>query len=109
MTDRKKRPNERPLTDHELVEESGEESFPASDPPSFTPAAPGEPRNDGGPEDGEGATSEQLRDDIDSGRTGDKVRGRDPSAAPLGTDDEAGGESNEPEDISRSRQRERRK
>ena len=108
MADRKKQPNERPLTDDELVEESGEESFPASDPPSFTPVEPGKPRSQGAPEEGEGATSEQLRDDIDSGRTGDKVRGPDPSAAPLGTDDEAGGESNESEDISRSRRRERR-
>lgn len=33
----------------------------------------------------------QLRDDIDRGRTGDKVPASDPSAAPLGTDDEAGG------------------
>jgi hypothetical protein len=34
---------------------------------------------------------DQLRDDIDSGRTGDKVAFSDPAAAPLGTDDEAGG------------------
>lgn len=33
----------------------------------------------------------QLRDDIDSGRTGDKVPYGDPAAAPLGTDDEAAG------------------
>jgi len=32
----------------------------------------------------------RLRDDIDRGRTGDKVDWPDPSAAPLGTDDEAG-------------------
>jgi hypothetical protein len=32
-----------------------------------------------------------LRDDIDRGRTGDKVRGGDPAAVPLGTDDEAAG------------------
>ena len=36
-------------------------------------------------------TLEQLRDDIDSGRTGDKVQGSDPAAVPLGTDDEAAG------------------
>jgi hypothetical protein len=35
------------------------------------------------------STTEQLRHDIDSGRTGDKVRVGDPAAAPLGTDDEA--------------------
>gem|GEM_PF-1039288 len=36
-------------------------------------------------------TTEQLRADIDSGRTGDKVRVSDPAAAPLGTDEEAAG------------------
>jgi hypothetical protein len=34
---------------------------------------------------------DQLRSDIDSGRTGDKVAFRDPAAAPLGTDEEAAG------------------
>lgn len=34
---------------------------------------------------------EQLRHDIDSGRTGDKVPAGDPAAAPLGADDEAAG------------------
>jgi hypothetical protein len=38
-----------------------------------------------------GETTERLRRDIDSGRTGDKVPGSDPSAAPLGADDEAAG------------------
>jgi hypothetical protein len=37
------------------------------------------------------ATTAQLRDDIDSGRTRDKVPALDPAAAPLGTDDEAAG------------------
>lgn len=36
-------------------------------------------------------TSDQLRDDIDRGRSGDKIAAGDPAAAPLGTDDEAGG------------------
>lgn len=36
-------------------------------------------------------TAEQLRADIDSGRTKDKVGHSDPAAAPLGTDDEAAG------------------
>ena len=36
-------------------------------------------------------TTDQLRSDIDSERTGDKQPGSDPAAAPLGTDDEAGG------------------
>jgi hypothetical protein len=38
-------------------------------------------------------TSDRLRYDIDSGLTGDKVDFPDPAAAPLGTDDEAGGHS----------------
>lgn len=38
-----------------------------------------------------GSTVAQLRADIDTGRTGDKVDWPDPAAAPLGTDDEAAG------------------
>lgn len=34
---------------------------------------------------------DQLRSEIDAGRTGDKVAWPDPAAAPLGTDEEAGG------------------
>lgn len=37
------------------------------------------------------STTAALRGDIDKGRTGDKISHPDPSAAPLGTDDEAGG------------------
>ena len=37
------------------------------------------------------STTSQLRDDIDSGRTGAKVAASNPAAAPLGTDDEAAG------------------
>ncbi len=36
-------------------------------------------------------TTSQLRHDIDTGRTGEKVAASDPAAAPLGTDDEAAG------------------
>lgn len=36
-------------------------------------------------------TTEQIRSDIDSGRTGEKVDYGDPAAAPLGTDAEAAG------------------
>lgn len=36
-------------------------------------------------------TDDQIRDAIDSGRTGDKLEWPDPAAAPLGTDAEAGG------------------
>ena len=35
--------------------------------------------------------ADELRHEIDSGRTGDKVAYPDPAAAPLGTDDEAAG------------------
>jgi hypothetical protein len=47
-------------------------------------------------------TVEQLRADIDSGRTGDKVPSHDPAATPLGTDDEAGGTSLSPEVIAQA-------
>lgn len=36
-------------------------------------------------------TTDQLRNDIDSGMTGEKVRMPDPATVPLGTDAEAGG------------------
>jgi hypothetical protein len=48
----------------------------------------------------EPAQTDRLRADIDRGRTGDKVPASDPSAAPLGTDDEAGGT---PADVARTR------
>ena len=38
-------------------------------------------------------TSDQLRNTIDSGQTGEKIDMPDPAAAPLGTDAEAGGSS----------------
>lgn len=41
-------------------------------------------------------TTDQLRRATDSGATGDKVHFPDPAAAPLGTDDEAGGFSPPP-------------
>lgn len=50
-----------------------------------------------------GATPDQLRDDIDSGRTGDKVPGADPAAAPLGTDEEAAGTPLDPQTVERER------
>jgi hypothetical protein len=48
-------------------------------------------------------TTAQLRADIDGGRTGDKVGGFDPAAAPLGTDDEAAGTPPSPEVIAQAR------
>jgi len=50
-----------------------------------------------------GSTSAQLRDDIDRGRTGDKVDWADPAAAPLGTDDEAAGCAPRAEDVELAR------
>ena len=55
-----------------------------------------------------GATTEQLRDDIDQGRSGDKVRFRDPAVAPLGTDEEAAGTPIDPQVIAQTRATEAR-
>ncbi len=55
-----------------------------------------------------GSTMAQLRQDIDSGRTGSKVGAPDPAAAPLGTDDEAGGAPAAPVTIMQVREVERR-
>lgn len=49
------------------------------------------------------ATADQLRADIDAGRTGDKTQGSDPAAAPLGTDEEAAGVATPPEALARAR------
>jgi hypothetical protein len=54
-----------------------------------------------------GALAAQLKGDIDRGATGDKVGGFDPAAAPLGTDDEAGGVSPWPELVALDRIQER--
>ena len=51
-------------------------------------------------------TTERLRADIDSGRTGDKVATGDPAAAPLGTDDEAAGAPPRPDDVALARRHE---
>lgn len=52
-------------------------------------------------------TVEQLRDDIDSGRTGDKIAFPDPAAAPLGADDEAAGSPPTSDQIEEARRHER--
>lgn len=44
----------------------------------------------------EKANAAQVKDDIDRGLTGDKAPGFDPAAAPLGTDEEAGGAPHDP-------------
>jgi hypothetical protein len=90
------------------VQEGSEESFPASDPPSYNPGSPGAPPKKGGKADAS-ANAARLRDDIDSGRTGDKVPVSDPAAAPLGTDDEAAGFPPGAEEIARARRNERRR
>lgn len=46
--------------------------------------------------------STHLKHAIDSGRTGDKAPGFDPAAAPLGTDEEAGGASPSREEIAQA-------
>jgi hypothetical protein len=55
-----------------------------------------------------GDTVEQLRHDIDRGRTGDKVDFPDPSVAPLGTDEEAAGTPIDPRVIAEIRKAEAR-
>ena len=57
----------------------------------------------GDPAKRRGSTVSQLKHDIDSGRTGDKVNYPDHAAAPLGTDDEAGGTPNSPEQVHAAR------
>jgi hypothetical protein len=46
-------------------------------------------------------TGEQLRRNIDRGKTRDKVAADDPDAAPLGTGDEASGKAASPSRIAR--------
>jgi hypothetical protein len=46
-----------------------------------------------------GPTTDRLRHDIASKEGGDKVAFPDPAAAPLGTDDEAGGHPPSPETV----------
>ena len=52
-------------------------------------------------------TTAQLKGDIDSGRTGDKVGAYDPGLSPLGTDDEAAGTPAEPRRVQMARNFER--
>jgi hypothetical protein len=56
-------------------------------------SSPGQEASDINP-DAAIETTEQLRVAIDRGYSGDKVDAVDPAAAPLGTDDEAGGTPN---------------
>jgi hypothetical protein len=53
-------------------------------------------------------TTQQLKNDIDTGKTGDKINeGFDPGAAPLGTDDEASGSAPTPREVEVARMLER--
>lgn len=56
--------------------------------------------------EGDGNTTSQLKDDIDSGRTGDKTATADPGLSPLGTDDEAAGRPTTPERVALARREE---
>jgi len=54
-------------------------------------------------------TTQQLKADIDSGKTGDKVvEGFDLGLSTLGTDDEAAGSPNTPEQVAMARALEKR-
>ncbi len=66
-----------------------------------------EQRPDPPPSPGAGSTLDQLRADIDSGATGDKVPMTDPAATPLGTDDEAAGAPPSPGMVAAVRRAER--
>jgi hypothetical protein len=55
-----------------------------------------------------GSTPAQLREDIQLGRTGDKVKARDPAVAPLGTDEEAAGTPVPPSAAQHARDTERK-
>ena len=57
---------------------------------------------------GRGDTVLQLKDDIDSGRTGDKNATADPGMASLGTCDEAGGTPASPERVAMAREQEQK-
>jgi hypothetical protein len=66
-----------------------------------------EPRPSPAPMRGPGATTAQLRRDIESGATGDKIAVLDPAMSPLGTDDEAAGVPPTPELVQAVREAER--
>lgn len=60
MTDRERRINPEPSEPEDLVDEAGEETFPASDPPSWQPVHPGPPAPPGSHE---GAPSKPRREE----------------------------------------------
>ncbi|MGU3539209.1 hypothetical protein [Methylobacterium sp. A54F] len=58
------------------------------------------------PPETERPTTAQLKADIDSGRSGDKVKHYDPGLSQLGTDDEVAGNPASPERIAIARRQE---
>lgn len=72
---------------------------------SETPPAPAD-LDFGRPPASDDPTSAQLKGDIDSGGTGDKVSHGDVGAAPLGTCDEAGGTPPTPQRVKLARSNE---
>ena len=60
-------------------------------------------------EEREGATAAMLKDDVASGRTGDKTGFPDPGAAPLGTGAEAAGQPSSREQMAEARRQENRR
>jgi hypothetical protein len=81
---------------------TGHDDMPRHNDPTELESRPRPPRDDG-PK----ATLAQLRQDIDSGATGDKVPVLDPAMAPLGTDAEAAGAPPSPEMVAAVRNAER--
>ena len=81
---------------------TGHDDMPRHDDPTELEPRP-RPLEDSGPT----ATVAQLRQDIVSGTTGEKVAVLDPSMASLGTDDEAAGEPPSPELVAAVRNAER--
>ena len=71
-----------------------------------TPPTQNNITQDGHPAGKAEPTVEQLRDDIDHGRTGDKVDVSDPAAAPLGSDAEAGGATPTHPEVAQARAQE---
>ncbi|MBB2961342.1 hypothetical protein [Methylobacterium sp. R2-1] len=53
-------------------------------------------------------TTAQLKAEIDSGRTGDKIPAQDPGLSPLGTDDEAAGRPSTASQVALARDQETR-
>jgi hypothetical protein len=81
---------------------TGHDDMPRHNDPTELEPRPRPPRDDG-PK----ATLAQLRQDIDSGATCDKVPVLDPAMAPLGTDAEAAGAPPSPEMVAAVRNAER--